>query len=84
MPSSRDVETAVKNLLADMKLRAQSLEELRETFQMECLVKQIALPILDNDTPPSMVPAIARATLLGAWVQHDKDRILAERQKHAA
>lgn len=68
------VRDAVENLLAQMRAHAVTLDDIRETVEIAAIVRQIALPTLSDDTPPSFVPAIARATLLGAWVKHDADK----------
>lgn len=84
MSSSRDVEIAVKNLIAEMKAASPDLESFRETCEIACIVQQIALPIIDPDAPPSFIPAIARATLMGAIIQHDRDKALARLRAVAA
>lgn len=71
-----DVRQEVEKLLAEMRETPASIEDVRQTIEIAAIVRQMALPTISIDTPPSFIPAIARATVLGAWVQYDRNRAL--------
>lgn len=66
-----NVRDEVEKLLADMRAKALTLEDMRDTVEIAAIVRQAAIPAIPND----LIPAYARATLLGAWVQYDVRRL---------
>lgn len=62
-----DVRAEVEKLLADMRTKALTLEDMRDTVEIAAIVRQAAIPSVPND----LIPAYARATLLGAWMTYD-------------
>lgn len=71
-----NVREEIEGLLAEMRAKASTIDDARDTMEVAAIARQMALPVLADDTPPSFIPALARATLLGAWVQHDAMRHL--------
>lgn len=62
-----NVRDEVEKLLADMRAKALTLEDMRDTVEIAAIVRQAAIPTIPND----LIPAYARATLLGAWMRYD-------------
>lgn len=65
------VRGEVYRLIAEMKAKAKTLEDLRDTVHAECLVQQRVIPELPSRASRSFVQAIARATVLGAMIELD-------------
>jgi len=61
------VRSEVENLLAEMRAKADTLEEIRATVFIQARVRDHLFP----EVPQSLLKPMARAVLLGAWVEHD-------------
>lgn len=61
------VRDEVERLLADMRAKVLTLQDIRDTIHVSALVRQEALPEVEG----SLVAPFARATLMGAWIKHD-------------
>ncbi len=70
LTSPTSVRDEVEKLLAEMRAQVRTVDDLRDTVEIASIVRQAAFP----EVQPSFVPALARATLLGAWVQYDARR----------
>lgn len=71
-----NVREEIEGLLAEMRAKVLTIDDARDTLEIAAIVRQAALP----EVPQDLIPAYARATLLGAWVQHD----IRQRYGHAA
>lgn len=69
--SQLTVRAEVERLLAEMRSHVLSIDDMRDTIHVQAIVRQTAIPEIPSTSPVSLVRALARATLLGAWVQHD-------------
>lgn len=61
------VRSEVEKLLAEMRAKVMTIDDARDTLEIAAIVRQAAIPEVQDD----LIPAFARATLLGAWVQFD-------------
>jgi hypothetical protein len=67
MSSKAEVSAAIECLLAQLFEHVETFDDLRETMEIACQVRAARIP----DEPaiyPSDIPALARATLMGAYV----------------
>lgn len=71
LDAKTEVARLIDQLFAEAAKRHLTAQDICDTVEIAAIVRQIALPTLADDTPPSFVPALARATLLGAFIQHD-------------
>lgn len=61
------VRDEVERLLADMRAKVLTIQDIRDTIHVSALVRQESLP----DAPQDLIGPFARATLMGAWIKHD-------------
>lgn len=64
---AQTVRAEVEKLLADMRAKADTLEEIRATVFIQARVRDHLFP----EVPESLLTPMARAAVLGAWVEHD-------------
>lgn len=63
----KTVRSEIEKLLAELREKALTLDDMRATVEVSAIARQAHIPEIE----PSLIPAYARATLLGAWVQYD-------------
>ena len=61
------VRSEVENLLAEMRAKAETLDEIRATVFIQARVRDHLFP----EVPESLLKPMARSALLGAWIEHD-------------
>lgn len=62
-----NVREEVEKLLAEMRAKVLTVDQARATVEVSAIARRAAIPDVDQN----LIPAYARATLLGAWVQYD-------------
>lgn len=61
------VRTEVEKLLADMRAKAATLEEVRATVFIQARVRDHLFP----EVPQSLQTPMARSAVLGAWIEFE-------------
>lgn len=66
-----DVRAEVEKLLAEMRAHILTVDDARDTVEVSAIARQMAIPEVSETASPSLISSVARATLLGAWIQYD-------------
>jgi len=70
-PCKAQIHNAIESLLAEMRQKVETKQDILDTIEVSTIVRTCVFAgTIPSEPTLSDIPAIARATLLGAWVQY--------------